>query len=545
MKITALKISNFLGIDELEWNPGAKINILEGPKGSGKSSVVEAIEKAFSNQGRRTELIRHGEDEATIYVETDTGLEIDRRLRAERADYFRLRQEGKGIDSTETFLRQFIRGDIFRPLDFPALSIKEQTEIILGMIRMDYSAEEIREWFRGQPLHGVNWDKHVLQVLKDIETGFYKDREEINREIRSLRAQAAGIERDLPPNYDGDKWAAKDVQDYYRKVAEAEEKNRYYESAKNLRESFDDRVKGIKGEAEVAKSEVRRRYTSKKEALEEGIRLFKGDIQDAEDGIKRGESQKAKRLQDCDTWYQAELEKLQEKRDEMKRNIEEEAKQKMEAQTAKIQEVREGIAAYEGRLEGLDDKEKLELEAVEKETRHKLVLEEERLGKAKAYLEGAKPIDVKPLQEAAEEVAKMQGYLREWDRKARIESQLARRKEESEYLTGLIEIARAKPAELITKHPLPIEGITVDDEGRIRINETLLDGLSGGETLEVAIKIALARMGDLRVICLDGFEALNESEQKKVLDVCTEHDVQAFVTITKDTASGEFEIKEG
>ena len=73
----------------------------------------------------------------------------------------------------------------------------------------------------------------------------------------------------------------------------------------------------------------------------------------------------------------------------------------------------------------------------------------------------------------------------------------------------------------------------------------MLDGLSDGEKLEVATKIALQRMGDLRVMCLDGFEKLNRAEQEKLMGIVKKHDIQAFVTITDDTESGTFEIEEG
>ena len=90
---------------------------------------------------------------------------------------------------------------------------------------------------------------------------------------------------------------------------------------------------------------------------------------------------------------------------------------------------------------------------------------------------------------------------------------------------------------------MPISGISVDEEGLIRINDTLLDGLSSGEALEVAFKIALERMGTLRIICIDGFERLNESEQKKVIDLCKNNDVQGFFTKTTDTEDGKYHIK--
>ena len=41
-------------------------------------------------------------------------------------------------------------------------------------------------------------------------------------------------------------------------------------------------------------------------------------------------------------------------------------------------------------------------------------------------------------------------------------------------------------------------------------------------------------------MCLDGFEKLNPSEQDKVIGICEENDVQAFVTITCEK---ELEVK--
>lgn len=151
MKIKRLEIKNFIGVKELNWSPKAGVNVLKGRKAEGKTSILEAIEKAFTNFSRRSEVVRHGEDEATLYVETDEGLEIDRRIRIEKSDYMKLRQEGKAINSTESELRKLISGDIFRPLDFVNMSIKEQTAIILNMIEINWSVDDIISWFGVEP----------------------------------------------------------------------------------------------------------------------------------------------------------------------------------------------------------------------------------------------------------------------------------------------------------------------------------------------------------------------------------------------------------
>jgi putative aminopeptidase FrvX len=77
----------------------------------------------------------------------------------------------------------------------------------------------------------------------------------------------------------------------------------------------------------------------------------------------------------------------------------------------------------------------------------------------------------------------------------------------------------------------------------IRINGTLLDGLSDGEKMDAAFKIALQRMGELKIMCLDGFEKLDEKMQKQVIDICEKNDIQAFMTVTEFTGDEQFIIE--
>jgi hypothetical protein len=77
----------------------------------------------------------------------------------------------------------------------------------------------------------------------------------------------------------------------------------------------------------------------------------------------------------------------------------------------------------------------------------------------------------------------------------------------------------------------------------LRVNGTLLDGLSDGEKMQdIAIKIAkaLADRADVKMICFDGFQNLNKAEQKKVLAEARTDGYQWFLLVTTD---GELEIK--
>lgn len=546
MKIKSIKIKNFIGIKEFNYNPSGKLNIFKGKTGGGKSSVLEAIEKAFSNTGRRTELIRHGEEEATIYIETDTGLEIDRKLRDGKADYFKLRQQGEGIKSTESELRKFIKGDVFRPLDFINLTAKEQTNIILAMIRMDYTAEEITQWFLNdeQVLSGINTDKHMLQILKDIENKFYKQREEVNREIKSLEIQVKNIENGLPENYNGTEWKDKDVKAYYDKVSEAERINKFIKEAENLKANFENKVNSIKAESETKKARLDGKYTETKQDLKDLIELSKQKIEQNNNKIEGLRIHLESQLKDLDNELEREIAKLKElyavKKEKAKNDtdiIKELSKNAIKANEQKI-------AVKEQEISTLDEKKELEKESIEKETIQLIELEKQKIGKASEYLENNSKVEVEPLREEAEKVVEMQGYLRDWDRMLFIrDGELATKRNSSEYMTQLINIAREKPTELLKVHTLPIDGISVDANGLIRINETLLDGLSDGEKMDAAFKIALQRMGELKIMCLDGFEKLDEQMQKQVIDICEKNDIQAFMTITEFKGDEQFVIE--
>lgn len=545
MKIKSIKITNFLGVDEFTYNPG-ELTVLEGAKGTGKSSVLEAIETAVTNTRRRTEVIKHGNDEATLFIETDTGLEVDRKIRDGKADYLKLRQQGKGIKSTEAELRKFISGDIFRPLDFINMDAKKQTQIILGMIQMKYSDEEIQGWFgSADVLSGINTDKHLLQVLKDIEVANFKQREEVNREIKLLQGQVKGIESELPPNYDGEAWKKEKVQDYYNKVSEAQKVNGYIDEAQRLTDGIAEKVESLKAASENNKAQIKLRISEQRQDIKDIIDLSKGKIDTANHAISSSADKLSLKLADLSTQMEQEISAIKEKYRVLSESAIKESADQVKEHEANIGILNQKIAAKQQESASLADLEKQELKAEQASLDSLIEKEQLRAGKASEYMKSHEKISIEPLQAAADEVAEMQSYLREWDRMIDIrDGKLASKKAYSDELTNLIETARSKPAELLKQHKLPIDGISVDENSMIRINGVLLDGLSDGEKLEAAFKIALQRMGELRVICLDGFEKLNESEQKKVVKLCESNDVQAFVTITKDTAENNtYEVK--
>jgi exonuclease SbcC len=117
------------------------------------------------------------------------------------------------VPQSEAYLRKLINGDIFRPLEFVKKSPEEQAKITLNMLEIPWNMDSIKTWFGEIPT--VNYEAHILVVLKQIEDFYYKQREAINREIKVLEAQVKGIKDELPAKYDGEYWKTQKVQDYY------------------------------------------------------------------------------------------------------------------------------------------------------------------------------------------------------------------------------------------------------------------------------------------------------------------------------------------
>lgn len=540
-KISFLKVNNFLGVDELELEPG-KVNIFKGPKGAGKTSVIEAIEKTFTNKSRRTEIIKHGEEEATLFVELDDGMEVDRRLRSEKGDYLKVRKADEGVPSTEKFLRTLVNGHIFRPLDWVNLSVKEQTKSLLSMLEIDWSEQDIINWF-GDLVDDIDYSQHILLILKNIEQKYYKTREEVNREVKELKGRIDALYEELPPEYNGEEWRSVKIQEYYKKVSEAQEINKLIEMAKSIQENFNNTVESIKAKGEKQKANITLTFKENKEDINDIIALAKNKIERANNFIANSNNTLEVELSKLDNQLESEYQDLLQKyamlKDQKKRDI----LTAVEEQKEIIAINNNKISAKEQELRGLDEKEESEKLAVDEKVNSEIEKEEIRIGKAASYLKENTLIDIEPLQAEADRVTEMVGYLRDWDRIAEIrDGSLSSKQAYANELTSKIDKARNLPGELLKTAKMPIDGISVDVEGRVRINGTLIDGLSSGERLELAMKVAKAQAGELKIICLDGWEKINEKAQQELLEKMTNDEYQYFITLVTDTESGKVEI---
>ncbi|MGD8188531.1 AAA family ATPase [Brevibacillus ginsengisoli] len=542
MHIKRIEIKNWLGIKELLFNPG-KINKVSGDSGTGKTSLVEALEKIFTNRNRRTEVIRHDADEAELFVELDDGLQTTRKVRSEKADYLKVKHDSKAVTSTEAFLRKLINGDIFRPIEFVQKTAKEQTEIILNMLQIDWTVDGIKAWFGEVP--EADYQLHILQILKQIETGYYAERESINREINLLRANIEGIKRDLPPNYDGTEWKDVNLQSCYKHLSDAEESNKRLREAQSVIDGLSLRIDDIKRRAETAAEEKRLEYSRQRDSLRSQINRFEEFIQRDQAIIDDTERRILETSTQLDNELEQAIERLKIQYQVKKQTAREEIRQSSEQSLVFISEYKEQIAEKRATLVSIDEHERKDLEKITDHEANLIAAEQSKSGNAQEVISNLVWVDSEPLKAAADHAASMKEYLREWERMNDIiREKLAPKEERSAELTVKIKTSRELPKELLKTASLPVEGLSVDEQGRIRINDTLIDGLSEGESLEFAFKLAKAQAGPLKVICVDGWQNLG-SLQREIIEAAKQDDYQYFVLETVDGQDLNIEIVEG
>lgn len=474
MKTTKIKIKNLFGISEADLD-GSSME-LTGSNGTGKTSVIDAIKYALTNDSDREYIIKQGESEGEIIIETDTGLYIDRRKRTNKVDYKSVKENGREVPGPESMLRKLFTPLQLDPVKFIQMDKKEQNRTILDLIEFDWDLEWIREKF-GEIPRDVNYEQNILQVLNDIqaENGYYfQARQDINRDLRNKRAFAEEIAASIPAGYDAEKWEAFDLGAAYRKIEKMKEYNSRIERAKLFKDSYDNKARGYRAEMEMEISAEKDAIAAERNNLTSTIERLKAEIKAAEDKI----------------------------------------------------------LSLDGRL---DDKVKL----AESRYNEKIAKLDSDMKTADEYT-GREPVDVTADQEEVRAAEEMKKHLNEYQRMVALQAECGKLKEQSDALTGKIELARNLPGKILEEAVLPVEGLTV--EGGIPLIHGLpVSNLSEGEKLDLCVDVALAKPNNLQIILIDGAEKLSDKNREKLYNKCREKGLQFIATRT--TNDNELEVR--
>ncbi|RGG55248.1 hypothetical protein DWX34_11650 [Ruminococcus sp. AF19-15] len=397
MKTTRIHIKNLFGISETELD-GRSIEVT-GSNGVGKTSIIDSIKYALTNDSSRDYVIKNGESEGEIFIETDTGLTIDRKKRVNQADYKNIRQDGKPVQSPEAFVRELFTPLQIDPVKFTQMSRQEQNRIILDLIEFDWDLNWIKEKF-GEIPQGVDYQQNILQVLNDIQSEkgvYFQTRQDINREIRNKTAFISDIAKDIPQGFQAEKWEAYDLSEAYTKITKAQEYNSRIERAKLFKDSYDNKVRGYQAEMEIAVSNLKSAIAAEREQLTSEIERKKAEIKAAED-----------------------------------------------------------------KLNSLSDKIADKTKIFESEYREKVAKLDSDIKVADEYT-GKQLVNISAMQAEVKTAEEMKKHLNEYKRMKSMQNELETLEEHSKALTSKIELARELPGEILKTATIPVKGLTVKD----------------------------------------------------------------------------------
>lgn len=397
MRITSIKIRNLFGIKEYEQD-GSSVE-LSGTNGIGKTSVIDAIRYALTNKSDRDYIVRKGETEGEILIETDTGLRINRKSRTNQADYKSVKQNGAEIGSPEAFLRDIFTPLQLNPIEFMEMDKKKQNATILDMIEYDWDLHKIKEWF-GEIPSWVSYDQNILQILDDIQSEkgeYFMHRQDINRDIRNKKAFIEDIAQGIPAGYDVEKWKAASTSDIYHEIEQIRSDNRMIEKAQMLKDARDSKIRSFEADKEIAKSALDTEFSNRSHQIEQDIL-------------------------------------------------------KLNNQIKALQTEQEGLAA----------KKQDKLDLIEQKYETDVAKYDAEIAEYAPYISREKK-DVSGLVKDAEYMEKMKGHINEYDRMIDLQKEVEDLSVEASDLTNKIEKARTLPGEILQNCSIPIEGLTVEN----------------------------------------------------------------------------------
>ena len=397
MRTTKIKIRNLFGITETELD-GRSVE-LTGTNGVGKTSVIDALRYALTNKSDRNIIVKQGEKEGEILIETDTGLSIDRKKRTEQADYKSVKENGKEIMAPENFLRQLFTPLQLDPVAFTLMDEKSKNRAILDLIEFDWDLNYINEKF-GEIPSWVNYEQNILEVLSDMQSEngqWFKERQNVNRDMRNKQAFIEDIAKDIPPNYQAEKWEKYDIGAAYKKLEQMKEHNSRIERAKLFRNNYDSKLRKLEADKMIEISAAEKAIATERETLIADIERMKAQIKASEDKL----------------------------------------------------------AGLSGKLE---DKKAL-AESRFNEAKTKLDAD---MSVADEYMD-KQPIECAELQSEIGSAEEMKRHLNEYQRMKAMQNEVEELKAKSDEYTRKIELARTLPGVILETAKIPIEGFTVQN----------------------------------------------------------------------------------
>lgn len=194
MKVERIIIRNILGVESLDFAPGA-VTRVTGANAAGKTSVLEAI-KAVAKGGHDATLLRQGQKSGEIVLVFDSGEVVTKRVGATSSPLSVQDADGDQRSSPATFIKQLWDALSANPVEFITGSPKQRLAWLLEAFPPDADLQALHEIVGADSVQdGAN----ALETIAATHKAVFEQRREVKRALKQDQATVAGLEADLPP----------------------------------------------------------------------------------------------------------------------------------------------------------------------------------------------------------------------------------------------------------------------------------------------------------------------------------------------------------
>lgn len=182
-KIAKVRISNILGIDELEFTPDGKLTEITGKNGKGKTSVLEAIKSVAG--GSDATLLRKGTEKGEVVLVLDDGTELANKVTA-AASTKTVTRDGKKVSKPAEVIRQLTDMLSVNPVEFLTARKQDRVKVLLESMPINLDTERLAKAAR-RPVD-ADPGVHPLALIEMVRKQVFEDRTGTNRAVKEKDA---------------------------------------------------------------------------------------------------------------------------------------------------------------------------------------------------------------------------------------------------------------------------------------------------------------------------------------------------------------------
>lgn len=145
--------------------------------------------------------------------------------------------------------------------------------------------------------------------------------------------------------------------------------------------------------------------------------------------------------------------------------------------------------------------------------------------------------------EVAEEVNRELEPWREWER---AQDQLEEANERVAKYTEMIRDTEQERVEMLANAEIPVEGLSVDVDGKLMLNDRPLSSASGAERALLEVQAGIAENPQLRLIVVDEADGLGKAKLAELREIATRYDFDIIIArVDLNNGPSELEILDG